>query len=80
VSLLAWIIKPCFPSAVRQQSNPVLLFDAAGLARFAVSGAYKALADGLNPIMATLLAMVNRDWRRHGARHFADGCAQRSAS
>jgi uncharacterized membrane protein YeiH len=58
VSLLAGIITFCFPSAVRQHWNPVLLFAAAGLALFAVSGAYKALAYGLNPIMATLLGMV----------------------
>jgi uncharacterized membrane protein YeiH len=36
----------------------VLLFDAAGLALFAVSGAHKALVYGLNPIMATLLGML----------------------
>jgi uncharacterized membrane protein YeiH len=58
VSLVAGIITFCFPSAVREQWNPVLLFDAAGLALFAVSGAHKALAYGLNPIMATLLGMV----------------------
>jgi uncharacterized membrane protein YeiH len=34
------------------------LFDAAGLALFAVSGASKALAYGLNPVMATALGMV----------------------
>src|SRR5215468_4968046 len=38
--------------------NPVLLFDAAGLALFAVSGAHKALVYGLNPIMAILLGML----------------------
>jgi uncharacterized membrane protein YeiH len=58
VSLVAGIITFYFPSAVRQRSNPVLLFDAAGLALFAVSGAQKALVYGLNPIMATLLGMV----------------------
>jgi uncharacterized membrane protein YeiH len=58
VSLLAGVITFCFPAAVKQQWNPVLLFDAAGLALFAVSGAHKALAYGLNPIMATLLGMV----------------------
>jgi uncharacterized membrane protein YeiH len=39
-------------------SNPVLLFDAAGLALFAVTGASKALAHGLNPLMAIVLGMV----------------------
>lgn len=58
VSLMAGSITFYFPSAVRQRWNPVLLFDAAGLALFAVSGADKALVYGLNPIMATLLGMV----------------------
>jgi len=58
VSLLAGSITFCFPAAVRQRWNPVMLFDAAGLALFAVSGANKALLYGLNPIMATLLGMV----------------------
>src|SRR6185437_11779594 len=58
VSLLAGIVTFIFPSAVRQRWNPVLVFDAAGLALFAVSGAQKALAHGLNPIMATSLGMV----------------------
>jgi uncharacterized membrane protein YeiH len=39
-------------------SNSVLVFDAAGLALFAVTGASKALAHGLNPIMAIVLGMV----------------------
>jgi len=58
VSLLAGIITFWFPSAVKQRWNPVLVFDAAGLALFAVSGANKALLFGLNPVMATLLGMV----------------------
>ncbi|MEP7304856.1 MAG: trimeric intracellular cation channel family protein [Acidobacteriota bacterium] len=58
VSLVAGIVAFCFPSAVTQRWNPVLLFDAAGLALFAVSGANKALLFGLNPVMATLLGMV----------------------
>ncbi len=36
----------------------MLLFDAAGLGLFAVSGAQKALAFGLHPIMAALLGML----------------------
>jgi uncharacterized membrane protein YeiH len=40
------------------RSNLILLFDAAGLALFAVSGAHKALLHGLNPVMATLLGML----------------------
>lgn len=38
--------------------NPVQVFDAAGLALFAVAGAQKALAYGLDPLMAALLGMV----------------------
>lgn len=38
--------------------DPVQLFDAAGLALFAVSGAQKALTYGLNPLMAALLGML----------------------
>lgn len=38
--------------------NSVLIFDAAGLALFAVSGATKALAFGLNPLAAALLGML----------------------
>jgi uncharacterized membrane protein YeiH len=58
VSLVAGLITFYFPSAITQRWSPVLLFDAAGLALFAVSGAHKALAYGLNPVMATLLGML----------------------
>ena len=58
MSLLAGMITFCFPASVRQRWNPVLVFDAAGLALFAVSGAHKALLYGLNPMMATSLGMV----------------------
>src|SRR5690242_6835405 len=43
---------------VQRWQSPVLIFDAAGLALFAVSGALKALAFGLNPLAAVLLGMV----------------------
>ena len=36
----------------------VLLFDAAGLALFAVTGTEKALAHGLEPVMAAILGMI----------------------
>jgi uncharacterized membrane protein YeiH len=58
VSLVAGIITFCFSSLIVRLSNPVLLFDAAGLALFAVTGASKALAHGLNPVMAIVLGMV----------------------
>src|SRR4051812_46255412 len=49
VSLVAGLVTFWFPSAIAQRWKPVLLFDAAGLALFAVTGAHKALAYGLNP-------------------------------
>jgi len=58
VSLIAGLITFGFPAAITQRWSPVLLFDAAGLALFAVSGAHKALTYGLNPIMAILLGML----------------------
>ncbi|WP_247818743.1 TRIC cation channel family protein [Bradyrhizobium sp. 40] len=56
VSLAVGGITFFFPSAVVRRSSAVLVFDAGGLALFAVSGADKALSHGLNPVMATLLA------------------------
>jgi uncharacterized membrane protein YeiH len=45
-------------TGVNRLQSAVLLFDAAGLALFAVSGTQKALAFGLNPVMAALLGML----------------------
>jgi uncharacterized membrane protein YeiH len=58
VSLFAGVITFYWSSAVEKLSHPVLVFDAAGLALFAVSGAAKALAFGLDPVMAALLGML----------------------
>lgn len=58
VCLVAGLVTFCFPSEIIRRSNPVLWFDAAGLALFAVTGAHKALIYGLNPITATLLGML----------------------
>src|SRR5436190_1311392 len=58
VSLVAGLVTFYFSSAIIQRWNPVLLFDAAGLALFAVSGAHKALVYGLHPIATTLLGML----------------------
>lgn len=58
VSLLAGAITFYWSSAIDRLSSPVLVFDAAGLALFAVSGTQKALAFGLNPAMAALLGML----------------------
>ncbi len=43
---------------IRRVRDAVLIFDAAGLALFAVSGALKALAFGLNPLAAVLLGTL----------------------
>jgi len=45
-------------STIDRLRSPVLVFDAAGLALFAVTGAHKALAFGLDPVMAALLGML----------------------
>lgn len=58
VSLLAGIITFYRSSIIDKLSSPVLVFDAAGLGLFAVAGTQKALAFGLNPVMATLLGML----------------------
>ena len=58
VSLLAGAVTFYWSSAIEKFSSPVLVFDAAGLALFAVSGTQKALASGLNPVMAALLGML----------------------
>jgi uncharacterized membrane protein YeiH len=58
ISLVAGLLTFCFPAAVTERWTTVLLFDAAGLALFAVSGAHKALAYGLHPAMAVLLGML----------------------
>jgi uncharacterized membrane protein YeiH len=58
VSLLAGVITFYSFSVVDRLRSPVLVFDAAGLALFVVSGAQKALAFGLNPVMAALLGML----------------------
>ncbi len=58
VSLLAGLVTFWRPSNIDRLGNAVLLFDAAGLSLFAVSGAQKALAFGLNPVMAAMLGML----------------------
>lgn len=59
VSLLAGVVTLRWHSTVERLRNPVQLFDAAGLALFAVSGAHKALLFGLGPLSAALLGMVS---------------------
>ena len=58
VSLLAGLATFLGHSTVRRWKSSVLVFDAAGLGLFAVSGALKALAFGLNPVAAVLLGML----------------------
>jgi len=58
VSLFAGLVTFRFSSLIVRMSHPVLVFDAAGLALFAVAGAAKALAFGLHPAMAIVLGMV----------------------
>ena len=43
---------------IERLRNPVLMFDAAGLALYAVLGTGKALAFGLSPFAATLLGII----------------------
>jgi uncharacterized membrane protein YeiH len=58
VSLLAGLLTfYCF-GFINRLSSSVLIFDAAGLALFAVTGATKALTFGLGPISAALLGML----------------------
>ncbi len=61
VSLLAGLVVFFwFPRSerLRKLRNLVLIFDAAGLAVFAVAGTQKALGYGLNPVMSALLGML----------------------
>ena len=58
VSLAAGVLTFCWAPRIEQLRNPVRVFDGAGLALFAVVGANKALAYGLDPVMAALLGML----------------------
>ena len=53
--LLTFFVYPTLQSFKRD----ILLFDAVGLALFAVTGAQKALHYGINPVMAAVLGMVS---------------------
>jgi uncharacterized membrane protein YeiH len=57
-SLVAGVVAFRWHRAIERLSAPVRMFDAAGLALFAVAGAQKALAYELNPLMAALLGML----------------------
>jgi uncharacterized membrane protein YeiH len=58
-SLLAGIITFYGYNFVERLKSPVLVFDAAGLALFAVAGTEKALVYGLHPVPAALLGMLS---------------------
>jgi uncharacterized membrane protein YeiH len=58
VSLLAGVVIFYWSPAIKRFDHSILVFDAAGLGLFAVSGTEKALAFGLNPVMAALLGML----------------------
>ena len=57
-SLLAGLLAFGWSSTISRLWSPVLIFDAAGLGLFAVSGALKALDFGLNPVAAVLLGVL----------------------
>src|SRR5512142_2795186 len=58
VSILAGLVTFYWYRIINRLSSPVLVFDAAGLALFAVAGAGKALAFHAGPMAATLLGML----------------------
>lgn len=58
VSLLAGLMTFYWYPIINRLRSPVLVFDAAGLALFAVAGAGKALAFHTGPYAATLLGML----------------------
>ncbi len=58
VPVLAGLATFWWHPMIRRLHSPVLVFDAARLSLFAVSGALKALAFGLNPVAAVLLGML----------------------
>jgi uncharacterized membrane protein YeiH len=59
ISCLAGLVTFFRCEDIERLRNPVQLFDAVGLALFAVTGASKALAFGLGPVSATLLGMLS---------------------
>lgn len=59
VACLAGLVTFYRYSLIERLHHPVQMFDAAGLALFAVTGAMKALSFGLAPITAILLGMLS---------------------
>ncbi len=57
-AMLAGVVTFLWYPTIERLRTPVRMFDAAGLALFAVAGAAKSLAFGLHPLMAALLGML----------------------
>lgn len=57
-STLAGLVTFKWHHLIERLSNPVRVFDAAGLGLFVVAGTQKALVAGLHPVMAALLGML----------------------
>jgi uncharacterized membrane protein YeiH len=58
VALAAGVLTFYARPLLDRMRQPVLVFDALGLGLFAVTGTHKALAFGINPLMAALLGMT----------------------
>lgn len=58
VAMLAGFLTFSAPGVLDRVRSPVLVFDAVGLSVFAVSGTFKALAFGMNPVAAVLLGVL----------------------
>lgn len=58
ISIFAALVAFLWNRRINVQGKLILGLDAAGLALFAVTGTQKALAAGLNPVMAALLGML----------------------
>jgi uncharacterized membrane protein YeiH len=58
VSVLAGVVTFFWYSTICRLRSHVLIFDGAGLALFCVAGTQKALAFGIDPLMAPLLGML----------------------
>jgi len=58
ISLLAAVVTFICHPRLERLHTPILIFDAAGLGLFSVSGTQKALAFGANPLVAALLGML----------------------
>lgn len=58
VALATGVLAFYWARAIERLRNPVRMLDAVGLAFFAVAGTQKALAFGLEPVMAALMGML----------------------